>query len=132
MNLNIIRNLGQDIRTVDAGVLNSLAVSLENFDLVVDALGGTGIRGPLRGALAEAVEQINQCHRPVVAVDIPTGLDCDSGLADGPAVRAVMTVTFLAAKKGFDKPASKEFTGQVVVADIGVPADVVESIAERQ
>jgi NAD(P)H-hydrate epimerase len=99
-------------------------------DLIVDAVGGTGISGALRGTAAEAVERINAVAsserspgggRPVVAIDIPTGLDCDTGEAPGPTVRATVTVTMAARKAGFDNPAATEFTGRVVVVDIGVP-----------
>ena len=101
--------------------IECLSVALREFDLVVDAVGGTGIRGPLRGDQAAAVEQINAAGLPVVALDIPTGLDCDTGRAEGPAVRAALTVTFVARKKGFDAPGAEAYTGKVVVADIGVP-----------
>ena len=65
-------------------------------------------------------DSINAAARPVVAVDIPTGLDCDSGSAPGSAVRANLTVTFVARKIGFDAPSAAGYTGKVVVADIGV------------
>jgi hydroxyethylthiazole kinase-like uncharacterized protein yjeF len=120
----ISAKLGLDLRFVGAADLAGLAGQLRGFDAIVDAIGGTGIRGPLRGEQAEAVEQINAAARPVVAVDIPTGLDCDTGLAAGPTVRAAITVTFVARKKGFDNPASAEFTGEVRVADIGIPGDL--------
>jgi NAD(P)H-hydrate epimerase len=98
-----------------------LAAVLRTFDLVVDAVGGTGIRGPLKGPQAVAVEQINAAGVPVIALDIPTGLDCDTGAAEGPVVRAALTVTFAARKKGFDALGAERYTGRVVVADIGVP-----------
>jgi NAD(P)H-hydrate epimerase len=97
---------------------------------VVDGVGGTGIEGALRGGLARAVEAINAADRPVLAVDIPTGLDCDTGEAPGPVVRAAVTVTFLARKTGFDNPAAAEFTGRVHVADIGIPPEIVRRIAD--
>ena len=132
VNLNVIRKLGHDIRCVSPADLEDLSRSLRGFDLLIDAVGGTGIRGALRGPAAEAVRQINAAGRPVVAVDIPTGLDCDTGEAAGPAIRAAMTVTFLARKKGFDAPGSSEYTGQVRVVDIGIPADLVQDISRRQ
>jgi NAD(P)H-hydrate epimerase len=121
VNLEIIRKLGLDIRQVSAADMGRLSKELAAFDLIVDAVGGTGIQGPLRGAQAAAVEQINAAGRPVVALDIPTGLDCDTGAADGPVIRAALTVTFAARKKGFDAPGAAAYTGKVVVADIGVP-----------
>ena len=123
VNLKIIRNLGLDIRQVLAADIGRLSEQLGEFDLIVDAVGGTGIQGRLRGAQAAAVEQINAAGRPVVALDIPTGLDCDTGAAEGPVVRAALTVTFAARKKGFDAPGASIYTGRVVVADIGVPVE---------
>jgi NAD(P)H-hydrate epimerase len=129
INYRIARNLHLDIRQVGSAELANLSRGLAGFDVVVDAVGGTGIRGALRGDIAVAVEQINAAGRPVVAVDIPTGLDCDTGQAEGPAVRAKLTVTMVARKKGFDSPASAEFTGEVRVVDIGIPAEVVVKMA---
>ncbi len=122
-NLTILRNLGHDIHPMDSAAIAGLAAQLAGFDAVVDAVGGTGIQGALRGDTAVAVEQINAAGRSVIAVDIPTGLDCDTGDAPGPTVRAAVTVTFAARKLGFDAPRSLPYTGQVVVADIGIPVD---------
>ncbi|MBL7220124.1 MAG: NAD(P)H-hydrate epimerase [Phycisphaerae bacterium] len=129
VNLRAITVLQHDIRFMSSEQLGGLSARLREFDAVVDAIGGTGIRGPLRGPAAIAVEQINASGRPVVAVDIPTGLDCDTGCADGAVVRAALTVTFLARKRGFDLAGAGEYTGAVVVADIGIPVDLVRSIS---
>ena len=126
INLDIIRCLDHDVRPcADAAQIQRLDEMLGGFDLIVDAVGGTGIRGAVRGDLATVIDKINAAGKPVVAVDIPTGLDCDTGRAEGPVVRAAMTVTFVARKKGFDAPAAAQYTGEVVVADIGVPAEFV-------
>lgn len=129
VNLDVLRALAGEITPVTGDELNRLGETLAAFDLVVDAVGGTGIQGALRGAAATAVEQINAAGRPVLAVDIPTGLDCDTGAAAGPVVRATMTVTFLARKTGFDAPGAAEFTGEVRVLDIGVPAERIARMA---
>jgi NAD(P)H-hydrate epimerase len=123
-NLKIIRKMGLRVRQLIPASLAELAGELRKHDLVIDAIGGTGITGPLRGDLAAAVEQVNLSGRAVLAVDIPTGLDCDTGEAPGPTVRAAMTVTMAARKKGFDSPGASDYTGEVIVADIGVPADL--------
>ena len=128
-NYHVACKLGLEIRQLAGDELAGLAGELAKFDAVVDAVGGTGIRGPLRGDSAVAVEQINAAARPVVAVDIPTGMDCDTGEAPAPTVRAAMTVTFVARKKGFDAPGADAYTGEVRVADIGIPAEVVARIA---
>ncbi|MFP4106405.1 MAG: NAD(P)H-hydrate epimerase [Phycisphaerae bacterium] len=130
-NLRIIRNLELDVRFVEEEQLGSLAEGLESVDLIVDAVGGTGISGALRGSLAEAVEQMNSVQRPIVAVDIPTGLDCDSGRAEGPATKANLTITMVARKKGYDNPDSQTYTGEIVVADIGVPLEKVAQLRDR-
>ena len=119
-NLNILRQLNCAVEGVEPSQLGALAQRLAGFDLIVDAIGGTGISGPLRAETAAAVQAVNDARRPVVAVDIPTGLDCDTGDAPGPVVRADVTVTFVAAKVGFDLPQAKAFLGRVIVADIGV------------
>jgi NAD(P)H-hydrate epimerase len=123
-NLKIIRKMGLRVRQLIPASLAELAGELRKHDLVIDAIGGTGISGPLRGDLAAAVEQVNLSGRAVLAVDIPTGLDCDTGEAPGPTIRAALTVTMAARKKGFDAPGAQDYIGEVIVADIGVPADL--------
>lgn len=127
-NYAILEKLRFDLRQVEPQELADLASRLKEFDLLVDAIGGTGITGALRGDTAIAVEQVNAAGRPVVAVDIPTGLDCDTGLAEGPAIKAALTITFVARKKGFDNPESQQYTGRVIVADIGIPAGQVVDV----
>ena len=123
-NLKIIRKMGLRVRQLIPASMAELAGELRKHHLIIDAIGGTGIAGPLRDDLAAAVEQVNLSGRPVLAVDIPTGLDCDTGLSPGPTIRAALTVTMAARKKGFDAPGAKDYTGEVLVADIGVPADL--------
>ncbi|NIA17220.1 MAG: NAD(P)H-hydrate epimerase [Planctomycetes bacterium] len=88
--------------------------------IIVDALFGTGLSGPLRAGYDILVTAINALCKPVIAVDIPTGLDCDTGLPTGAAIKAQTTVTFVAAKKGFANPQAEKYTGQVYIASIGV------------
>ena len=92
---------------------------------IVDAMLGTGCTSAARGSIATAIEAINAVRSresaQVFAVDLPSGLDCDTGLPLGPCVRADITGTFVARKRGFDRPESAAFTGRVHVLDIGVP-----------
>ncbi|MCD4824073.1 MAG: NAD(P)H-hydrate epimerase, partial [Phycisphaerae bacterium] len=125
INLEAIVNLDHDIRCVTSGNFAHLGEVLSSCDIIVDTVGGTGITGPLRDDLVAVVERINAAGKPVVAIDIPTGLDCDTGLATGTAVAAKLTVTFVARKAGFDNPASEQYTGEVRVADIGIDAERV-------
>lgn len=98
----------------------------EHFGWIIDALFGTGLTRPVDGANAAAVHAINQCSAKVIAVDIPTGLDCDSGQPLGPTVRADHTITFVGMKVGFLMPVAREFVGQVHFADIGAPRRLVD------
>ncbi len=132
-NLAVFRALGGIICDATGDRLKCLGEALSSFDLLVDAIGGTGITGPLRGDLAGAVRRINSAAKPIVAIDIPTGLDCDTGQATDPTVQAAMTVTMVARKLGFDQPGASDFTGEVRVVDVGVPVETVISLqAGRQ
>lgn len=95
-------------------------------DLVIDSLLGTGIRGPASGPMAEAIEAINGSGRPVLAVDLPSGMDSDSGIIPGPAVRARWTVTLGLPKIGLYLYPAAELAGAVEVADISLPARAIE------
>ncbi|MFP4052535.1 MAG: NAD(P)H-hydrate epimerase [Phycisphaerae bacterium] len=131
-NFRAIEALGHRIIELGEHELPKLAELLGSADVVIDAVGGTGIQGELRGSMATAVEQINAAGRDVVAIDIPTGLDCDTGQAGGACVKAVCTVTMVARKKGFDAPAAAEYTGEVVPVDIGIPAEWLDARANAQ
>jgi NAD(P)H-hydrate epimerase len=93
---------------------------------VVDALFGTGLSRGLGKPLDAVVAAINASGLPVFAVDIPSGLDCDTGEPLGPTVRAAHTATFVAEKLGFRNPASRAWTGEVHVIDIGAPRKLVD------
>jgi NAD(P)H-hydrate epimerase len=110
-------------------------------DLLIDALLGTGFdasRG-LNGHVAAVVDAMNAASDArrtggegplVLAIDVPSGLDCDTGEAAQPMVQADATVTFVARKLGFDMESSQQYTGQVFVVGIGVPPALVEEVRE--
>jgi len=121
----------------DGGLMTARAaeagIALHDIDLdalraggrvVVDALLGTGTRGAPRGAMADAVAALRASGAPVAALDVPTGVDADTGEAPGPAVRACLTVTFAEEKAGLRIAPGRELSGEVVVADIGIPRDL--------
>jgi NAD(P)H-hydrate epimerase len=99
---------------------------------VVDALLGTGSQGAPRRPLDAAIRQLNDQGAAIVAVDLPSGLDADTGAAAEPTIRARHTCTFVAAKPGFLVPGADQFTGQVHVVDIGVPRRLVDSVARGE
>jgi len=98
---------------------------------IVDALFGTGLSRPLETPYAEVVKLVNASNRPVLAIDIPSGLDCDTGEPLGPCAKATHTATFVAPKRGFLNPNSKAWTGEVHVIDIGAPRVLVEEYRNR-
>jgi NAD(P)H-hydrate epimerase len=101
--------------------------------LVVDALLGTGLYGNVRGTLAQLIETINDCGRPALAIDVPSGLNADTGLPLGIALQAEETVTVGLPKLGLFLHPGADYAGRVTVADIGLPADLIAdspSVAE--
>ncbi len=101
------------------------------FDLIIDALLGTGISGPAQGPVAEAIVWMNGSGVPVLSVDLPSGLNADTGAAPGPCVRASRTVTFAEWKRGLVFYPGRGLAGVVRVADIGIPEASVESAEIR-
>jgi NAD(P)H-hydrate epimerase len=99
----------------------SLEKALLPAEWIVDALFGTGLVGAVRPPFSEIIGIINRAAKPVLAVDIPSGLDCDTGQSPGATVRAEHTATFVAFKKGFASESAKAWLGTVHVIDIGVP-----------
>lgn len=100
---------------------------LRRASVIVDAIVGTGFSGKLEGPAALAVEAINSSNAPVVAVDIPSGVDGSTGAVEGPAVRADETVTMGAIKVGLVVHPGSEYSGEIRVADIGVAEDRIET-----
>ena len=98
-----------------------LQAALADADWVVDALFGTGLTGPVRPPFDRIIESINASRARVLAVDIPSGLDCDTGRPLGATVRADHTATVMASKVGFVEPPAKAWLGEVSVIDLGVP-----------
>jgi hydroxyethylthiazole kinase-like uncharacterized protein yjeF len=127
INYKIACKMGILIEELDvacADIEKNIKSSAVDCDLLVDAIFGTGFSGELHGGFDKVVNAINSLNKPIVAVDIPSGLDCDTGLAAGAAIKAAITVTFAAAKKGFTSAASSGYTGEVYIASIGIePAE---------
>jgi NAD(P)H-hydrate epimerase len=104
---------------------------LADADWVIDALLGTGARGEPRPPLDAVIDQINAAPVKRLAVDLPSGLDCDTGAAAEHTIRADETCTFVAMKRGFLAPGAERYTGRVHVLDIGAPRRLVEEIIAR-
>ena len=100
-------------------------------DWIVDALFGNGLTRALGAPFDWLTTVVNESGKPVFAVDVPSGLDCDTGEPLGPCVKATHTATFVAPKRGFLNPDSSAWTGDVHVIDIGAPRVLVEEYRQR-
>jgi len=127
-NLDILERLGQPIKQLNlkgSNIPGQVETFSANADMLVDSLFGTGLSGQLSDEYKQLIESINAQHYPILAVDIPSGLDCDTGKHLGAAIKANYTVTFVAVKKGFTSTnTAAPYTGEIFVASIGIePAD---------
>lgn len=120
----ILERAGVAVEELAADGLDGVEHRLAASDVVVDALFGVGLSRPLEGGWARLVEAIGAARRPVVAVDLPSGLDGDRPEPIGPAVRADLTVTFVAPKPALVLAPAAAHAGELAVADLGFPADL--------
>lgn len=135
----VVVPLGEPRPTTDAGLNCAIArrMRVEEItpddiegcpapDLIVDAIFGTGLDREVRGVAVGMIEWINAASALVLAVDVPSGLDCDTGKPFGAAVRATRTVSFVGMKPGFDQAHAQPYLGEIVIGDIGAPRELTE------
>lgn len=146
----ILRERGMSVRVVLLGAAESLAgdaaIAFTRWDgqvlpvaalrqgapdVYIDALFGAGLTRPLAGDAADAVAVMNAAGRPIIAVDVPSGLSGDTGQADGPVVRASEAVTFFRLKPGHLLQPGRALCGPVTVADIGILPEVLDAIGAK-
>ena len=112
--LEILRRMGVPAREGEAA-------HGDGVDLIVDGLIGYSLRGAPRGLTATLIRWANAHNAPVLALDIPSGVDATDGSPRDPAIRAAATLTLALPKTGLRAPAAEPFTGELYLADIGVP-----------
>jgi len=129
INLDILGRLGVTVVEVADGQAWELHFSeVSDCTLIVDAIFGTGLNAPVRGFVESVVADINASGIPVVAIDLPSGLSADSPDPIGPSIHASVTVTIAAPKLPLVLPPAERHAGDVVIADIGIPGDVLETV----
>ncbi len=122
VNMEIWRRMGQKIYTVTQNEdFNTARLLLVKTDLIVDAIFGTGFKGFVKEHIGLIIESINASGKPVIAVDIPSGVEADTGRVNGPCVRANVTVTFGLPKIGLLMEPGASYTGSLRIADISLP-----------
>lgn len=133
INLDIWRKMGQKTYSVHQGnEINVVRLILMNTGLIVDAIYGTGFRGKMDEKVGRMIEVLNGCGKPIVAVDIPSGLNADTGRVDGPCIQATHTVTFGLPKLGLFLEEGADYAGELHVADISIPSVLVEKLAPQR
>ena len=126
-NLKILLNMKLNIKeicTVDE--VAQVLPQLSKYTVIVDALFGTGLTGAVREPIKSLIEGVNVLNVPIVAVDIPSGLDCNTGEALGAAIKATKTVTLCCPKVGFFQGAGPSCVGELVTVDIGIPRPLIQ------
>lgn len=134
-NFNIWLRSGSNYTHIESAAtshsLISLQQQLENCDLIVDALLGTGTSGSPREPMATAIQWANRSMACRVAIDLPTGLDADLGDVQQPTFRAHHTLTMVTKKLGFKNPKAQEYLGEIHVLPIGIPASQLRDLASK-
>jgi NAD(P)H-hydrate epimerase len=125
-NLKILLNMKIAIREILLNTeMNNILMELCSYDIIVDALFGTGLSGDVREPFKMLIDGVNNLNRPIVSVDIPSGLDCNNGNILGTAMKATKTVTFAAGKRGFYLGNGPLHTGEIIVTDICIPKELI-------
>lgn len=129
INLSILQKMGLRIyEHDDLAHRDEMARAVGWASLLVDGLLGTGLGGPVREPCSTLISFLNGRRAPILAIDIPSGLDCDTGEILGKCVRATRTVTFAAPKVGFGRGQGPEVTGRVTIAEISIPRVLLERL----
>ena len=126
-NFNIFHHMkGEIIPVPSSKDYQKVKKSLEHFDLLIDGIFGTGLDAEVRGYYREVIDHLNTLQKPIVAIDIPSGLDANTGKPLGTAIRAFLTVTFGLPKVGHLISPGSDYVGTLKVIDIGIPRRLVE------
>lgn len=126
INFKILENMGENLQFIDDKNKFILESSIKNTDICVDAIFGTGLKRDIVGIFADVVEIMNNCSKKIYSIDISSGLDSDTGEIKNVAVKSDKTISFEFYKRGFLSYSADDYTGEIVVEDIGVPKFIKE------
>lgn len=118
-NFDILNKMKVDIFSIDN--LKLKEIEIKKGDIVIDGLLGIGLKGEIKGKLREIIEYINENASYIVSIDIPSGLDCDTGEVHGVAIKSNLTVSLGFLKRGFFINKGPQYTGKIKLGDIGFP-----------
>ncbi|MGB9597299.1 MAG: NAD(P)H-hydrate dehydratase [Candidatus Poribacteria bacterium] len=128
INLKIAQNIGLKIDYILSDEqLNERKADIKQNDIIIDAIFGTGLSGPVRGFAGSVIDYLNSTEIPIIAVDLPSGLDSDTGKVEGVCIKAKMTVTMALPKRGLLLYPGANFVGKLEIDDIGIPQSVINS-----
>lgn len=128
----ILGKMGASIYSLKpSGHFTILRKSLQKASVVIDAIFGIGLSGEVRNFEKSIIHLINRSKRPVLAVDVPSGLDAASGKILGACIQAQRTLTFALLKKGFLTPEGRQCSGKVIIGDISIPRPLLNRYAQK-
>lgn len=126
-NMQILLHMRLPVKElIDIADVHNTLKELNNYTILIDAIFGTGLSGEVREPFRTLIRGVNSLNKPVISVDIPSGLDCNTGKVLGAAIKAAKTVTFAASKRGFYLKDGHGHTGEVIVTDISIPRELIK------
>jgi len=126
-NLGIIDKMGVELIELEAEKLEEIEGTMQNSDLIIDAILGTGLQGKVAGLKAKIIDLINVAGKEVVAIDVPSGLDADTGKIKGTCIKANHTITLALPKIGLLLFPGASYAGKITVEDIGIPSYLLKN-----
>ena len=125
-NMQILLHMKIPVREVlDTRAVSCVLKELSDYDIIVDALFGTGLSGVVREPFKSLIDGVNNLNKPVISVDIPSGLDCNDGTILGSAIKANKTITFAVSKRGFYLGNGPTHTGEIIITNISIPREII-------
>ncbi|HAJ33825.1 MAG TPA: bifunctional ADP-dependent NAD(P)H-hydrate dehydratase/NAD(P)H-hydrate epimerase [Candidatus Atribacteria bacterium] len=126
-NLNTINKMGVELIETEITKLEEIQRTIQNSDLIIDAILGTGLQGKVTGLKAKIIDLTNIANKEVVAIDVPSGLDTDTGKIEGPCIKATHTITLALPKIGLLIFPGASYAGKVTVEDISIPSYLLKN-----